>query len=200
MNHHLQLRMLPLEQNRFSEPSRRGQWMLNGHVVCETKPPSLIVETLTLHYMWNALPPPFYITRSSSVVQAAECGGMAQVTLPPWPSQCAGIIGLSYCAQPRMTFGNSSFKKTHSSSIPGDSRQRNHTGRQRDSFGRRGCFAAAPAQRFPVRSIRDGRARLVPSPQGKQQLEALRTESFTASTANPGRSGSVGKGRPPKDN
>ncbi|KAL0583073.1 Phosphatidylinositol 3,4,5-trisphosphate 3-phosphatase TPTE2 [Plecturocebus cupreus] len=30
-------------------------------------------------------------------------------------------------------------------------------------------------------------AQLVPSPQGKQQLEALRTESFIASTANPGR-------------
>ncbi|KAL0616162.1 Cytoplasmic polyadenylation element-binding protein 3 [Plecturocebus cupreus] len=83
---------------------------------------------------------------------------------------------------------------------PGDSRQRRHTGRQRNSFGRRGCFAGAPVRRFPVRSIRDGRARLVPSPQGKQQLEALRTESFTASTVNPGRSGSVGKGRPPKEN
>ncbi|KAL0594301.1 hypothetical protein AAY473_036701 [Plecturocebus cupreus] len=73
-------------------------------------------------------------------------------------------------------------------------------GRQRDSFGRRSCFTGAPAQRFPVRSIRDGRARLVPSPQGKQQLEALRTESFTASTANPGRSGSVENGCPPKEN
>ncbi|KAL0617519.1 LINE-1 retrotransposable element ORF1 protein [Plecturocebus cupreus] len=88
--------------------------------------------------------------------------------------------------------------------LPGDSRQRRHTGRQRDSFGRRGfgrhgCFAGAPAQRFPVRSKRDGRARLVPSPQGKQQLEALRTESFTASTANPGRSGSEGNGHPPKE-
>ncbi|KAL0613878.1 Protein spire-like protein 1 [Plecturocebus cupreus] len=51
---------------------------------------------------------------------------------------------------------------------PGDSRQRSHTGRQHDSFGRRGCFAGAPARRFPVRSIRDGLARLVPSPQGKQ--------------------------------
>ncbi|KAL0612389.1 Receptor-type tyrosine-protein phosphatase O [Plecturocebus cupreus] len=83
---------------------------------------------------------------------------------------------------------------------PGDSRQRSQTGRQHDSFGWRGCFAVAPVQCFPVQSIRDGRARLVPSPQGKQQLEALRTESFTASTANPGRSGSVGKGRPPKEN
>ncbi|KAL0626195.1 hypothetical protein AAY473_005252 [Plecturocebus cupreus] len=85
-------------------------------------------------------------------------------------------------------------------SLPGDSRQRSHTGRQGDSFGRCGCFAGAPAQRFPVRSIPDRQARLVPSPQGKQQLEALRTESFTASTANPERSGSVGKGRPPKEN
>ncbi|KAL0615290.1 hypothetical protein AAY473_015744 [Plecturocebus cupreus] len=84
--------------------------------------------------------------------------------------------------------------------LPGDSRQRSHTGRQRDSFGWRGSFAGAPAWRFPVRSIRDGRARLVPSPQGKQQLEALRTESFTASTANPGRSSSEGKGHPPKEN
>ncbi|KAL0613647.1 hypothetical protein AAY473_017118 [Plecturocebus cupreus] len=83
---------------------------------------------------------------------------------------------------------------------PRDSWQRRHTGRQRDSFGQCGCFAGAPARRFPVRSIRDGRARLVPSPQGKQQLEALRTESFTASTANPGRSGSVGNRRPPKEN
>ncbi|KAL0622517.1 hypothetical protein AAY473_006105 [Plecturocebus cupreus] len=82
----------------------------------------------------------------------------------------------------------------------GDCRQRSHTVRQRDSFGRCGCFAGAPERRFPVRSIWDGRARLVPSPQGKQQLEALRTESFTASTENPGRSGSVVKGHPPKEN
>ncbi|KAL0602639.1 hypothetical protein AAY473_028838 [Plecturocebus cupreus] len=85
-------------------------------------------------------------------------------------------------------------------SVPGDFRQRSHTGRQSDSFGWRGCFAGAPARRFSVRSIRDRRAQLVPSPQGKQQLEELRTENFTASTANPGRSGSVGKGRLPKEN
>ncbi|KAL0616487.1 retrotransposable element ORF2 protein [Plecturocebus cupreus] len=36
----------------------------------------------------------------------------------------------------------------------GDSRQRSHMGRQHDSFGQRGCFAGAPARRFPVRSIR----------------------------------------------
>ncbi|KAL0608977.1 hypothetical protein AAY473_021263 [Plecturocebus cupreus] len=83
---------------------------------------------------------------------------------------------------------------------PGDSRQRSHTGGQRDSFGQLSCFAGAPARRFPVRSIQDGQARPVPSPQREQQLEALRTESFTASTENPGRSGSVGKGRPPKEN
>ncbi|KAL0621354.1 hypothetical protein AAY473_009683 [Plecturocebus cupreus] len=82
----------------------------------------------------------------------------------------------------------------------GDSRQRSHTGHQHDSFGRGSCFASARARRFPVWSIRDGRSRLVPSPQGKQQLEALRTGSFTASTVNLGRSGSVGKGRPPKEN
>ncbi|KAL0588230.1 LOW QUALITY PROTEIN: hypothetical protein AAY473_039241 [Plecturocebus cupreus] len=84
--------------------------------------------------------------------------------------------------------------------ILGDSWQKSHTGRQRDSFSRCGCFASAPARRFVVRNIQDGRARLVPSPQGKQQLEALRTESFTASTANPGRSGSVRNEHLPKEN
>ncbi|KAL0598497.1 putative uncharacterized protein CCDC28A-AS1 [Plecturocebus cupreus] len=63
-------------------------------------------------------------------------------------------------------------------------------------------FCRHSARRFPVRSVRDGRgrARLVPSPQGKQQSEVLRTESSTAGAANPGRSGSVGNGRPPKEN
>ncbi|KAL0617930.1 hypothetical protein AAY473_010589 [Plecturocebus cupreus] len=37
-------------------------------------------------------------------------------------------------------------------------------------------FCRARARRFPVQSIQDGPARLVPSPQGKQQLEALRSE------------------------
>ncbi|KAL0619932.1 putative uncharacterized protein CCDC28A-AS1 [Plecturocebus cupreus] len=32
---------------------------------------------------------------------------------------------------------------------PGDSRQRSHTGRQRDSFGWHSCFAGTPARRFP---------------------------------------------------
>ncbi|KAL0602021.1 UPF0764 protein C16orf89 [Plecturocebus cupreus] len=61
-------------------------------------------------------------------------------------------------------------------------------------------FCRHPPWRFPVRSIRDGRARLVPSPQGKQQLEALRTESFTVGAVNPGRSGSEGNRHPPKEN
>ncbi|KAL0604110.1 Zinc finger protein [Plecturocebus cupreus] len=140
--------------------------------------------------------------------------------LPTSASQSAEITGMSHCAQPFACFFVCLFEKgsrsvaqagvqwRNLSSLqplplglkPGDSRQRRHTGRQRDSFGRRGCFAGAPARRFPVQSIRDGRARLVPSPQGKQQLEALRTESFTASTANPGRSSSVGNGHPPKEN
>ncbi|KAL0606187.1 hypothetical protein AAY473_022786 [Plecturocebus cupreus] len=37
--------------------------------------------------------------------------------------------------------------------ILGDSQQRRHTGHQRDSFGRRGCFAGAPVWRFLVWSI-----------------------------------------------
>ncbi|KAL0628162.1 Activating signal cointegrator 1 complex subunit 1 [Plecturocebus cupreus] len=87
---------------------------------------------------------------------------------------------------------------------PGDSRQRRH-GSPAQLFWPVRLFCQHPARRFPVRSfavrsIRDGRARLVPSPQGKQQLEALRTESSTAGAANPGRSGSVGNGRPPKEN
>ncbi|KAL0622432.1 hypothetical protein AAY473_006020 [Plecturocebus cupreus] len=111
----------------------------------------------------------------------------------------ARITGMSHIARPIKQV-SINFKTETLQNVPGDSRQRSHTGRQRDSFGLRGCFAGAPVRRFPVRSIWDRRARLVPSPQGKQQLEVLRTESFTASTANPGRSGSVGKGRPPKEN
>ncbi|KAL0614201.1 hypothetical protein AAY473_017676 [Plecturocebus cupreus] len=126
-------------------------------------------------------------------------------------SQSAGITGMNHDAQPRMyplqscpqqlnSPVSAEVELTSVNWLRGDTRQRSHTGRQCDSFGRRSCFAGAPARRFLVRSIRDGRARLVPSPQGKQQLEALRTESFTASTANPRRSGSVGNGRPPKEN
>ncbi|KAL0603018.1 hypothetical protein AAY473_029233 [Plecturocebus cupreus] len=44
------------------------------------------------------------------------------------------------------------------------------------------------------------RAQLVLSPQGEEQLEELRTESFAASTANPERSSSVGNRHSPKEN
>ncbi|KAL0629006.1 Protein GVQW1 [Plecturocebus cupreus] len=47
-------------------------------------------------------------------------------------------------------------------------------------------FRWRPARRFPVQSIWDGRARLLPSPQGKQQLEALRTE-FHSKHSEPGK-------------
>ncbi|KAL0615134.1 Paraspeckle component 1 [Plecturocebus cupreus] len=117
---------------------------------------------------------------------------------PASASQSARITGVSHCTQLKILTKFYFMLQVYCR--PGESRQRSHTGRQRDSFGRRDCFAGAPARHFPVRSIRDGRARLVPSPQGNRQLEALRTESFTASTANPGRSGSVGNGRLPKEN
>ncbi|KAL0628194.1 Erbin [Plecturocebus cupreus] len=55
--------------------------------------------------------------------------------------------------------------------ILGDSRRRSHTGRQRDSFGRRSASQCGVyGTRGPF-----SRARRVPSPQGEQQLEALRT-------------------------
>ncbi|KAL0621556.1 hypothetical protein AAY473_009886 [Plecturocebus cupreus] len=57
-------------------------------------------------------------------------------------------------------------------SILGDSRRGSHMGRQRDSFGRRGasrCGVCGTGCPFV-------RAQLVPSPQGEQRLEALRTQ------------------------
>ncbi|KAL0622240.1 hypothetical protein AAY473_005828 [Plecturocebus cupreus] len=44
-------------------------------------------------------------------------------------SQSAGIIGMSHCAWPNLCL-----------LLPGESRQRSHTGRQCDTFGRRGSF------------------------------------------------------------
>ncbi|KAL0596577.1 60S ribosomal protein L32 [Plecturocebus cupreus] len=41
------------------------------------------------------------------------------------------------------------------SELLGDSRWKSPTSRQRDSFGRRGCFAGVPARRFSVRSVQD---------------------------------------------
>ncbi|KAL0624777.1 UPF0764 protein C16orf89 [Plecturocebus cupreus] len=164
-------------------------------------------------------PPPWFKQISCLSLPKMEFHHVVQADLeflassdpPASASQSAGITGLVKFTNKgpppyngnlgRMEKGSNPSVNTGFLHIrPGDSQQRSHTGRHRDSFGRRGCFAGTPAQRFPVRSIQDGPARLVPSPQGKQQLEALRTESFTASTANPGRSGSVGKGRPPKEN
>ncbi|KAL0601745.1 Nuclear exosome regulator NRDE2 [Plecturocebus cupreus] len=73
----------------------------------------------------------------------------------------------------------------------GDSRQRSHPGRQRDSFGRRG------ASRCGVYGTGCPKSPLVPSPQGEQQLEALRRER---AQLNLGRPSSVGKERLPKEN
>ncbi|KAL0621822.1 Histone demethylase UTY [Plecturocebus cupreus] len=106
-------------------------------------------------------------------------------------SQSVGITDVSHGARPSWP----SLIEEGNWEIPG----RGATRIASATFGWRGCFAGAPAWRFPAWSIW-GRARLVPSPQGKQQLEALRTESFTASTMNPGRSGSVGNGHLPKEN
>ncbi|KAL0622163.1 LINE-1 retrotransposable element ORF1 protein [Plecturocebus cupreus] len=73
----------------------------------------------------------------------------------------------------------------------GDYQRRSHTGRQRDSFDRRG------ASRCGV--YRTGcpfsRAPLVPSPQGEQQLEALRLRT---STAEPGKAQLCREGAPPE--
>ncbi|KAL0628478.1 hypothetical protein AAY473_001798 [Plecturocebus cupreus] len=103
----------------------------------------------------------------------------------------------------------------------GDSRQRSHTGRQRDSFGWCGCFAGAPAQHFPtgrfpvkeppgsparlfwpvrrfsVRSVRDwvpkGSAGPIPT-----RRTAIRSTEERASTAEPGKAQLCGEGAPPE--
>ncbi|KAL0590565.1 hypothetical protein AAY473_038022 [Plecturocebus cupreus] len=111
-------------------------------------------------------------------------------------SRISHLLNYQSLTQPAIMYKTTCYGDTKTGRFPAEEPH----SRQHDSFGRHGCFAGAPARRFPVRSILDGQALLVPSPQGKQQLEALRTESFTASTANPGRYGSVGKGRPPKEN
>ncbi|KAL0605207.1 hypothetical protein AAY473_027207 [Plecturocebus cupreus] len=79
----------------------------------------------------------------------------------------------------------------------GDSRQKSPSGRQCDSFGQHGCFARALAQCFSMQSIRDwvpfwsGSAGLIltigRTATGEQQLEGLRTASFTVSRAEPGK-------------
>ncbi|KAL0615938.1 hypothetical protein AAY473_012783 [Plecturocebus cupreus] len=124
-------------------------------------------------------------------VTMLECSGMTQLTHSTHKEDI-DIFLAQYSSDVTFLPG--------SANRPGDSWQRSHMGHQRNSFVWHGCFASAPVRRFSVQSIQGGQAWLVPSPQGKQQLEALRTESFTASTANPGRSGSEGKGHLPKEN
>ncbi|KAL0623539.1 hypothetical protein AAY473_007255 [Plecturocebus cupreus] len=112
---------------------------------------------------------------------------------PTLGSQIAGITGMSHHTWPPLAFSKTYFTMIY---LVGAKTGRFPAEEPHGSPAR--LFWSA--RHFPVRSIRDGLALRVPSPQGKQQLEALRTESFTASTANPGRSGSEGKGRPPKEN
>ncbi|KAL0592840.1 hypothetical protein AAY473_037081 [Plecturocebus cupreus] len=150
--------------------------------LCLLKTGSHYIGQLNLKLLVSSSPP-------ASASQSTRITGMSHHARPD-----ATFLLKTFTVGPEMGFHHLGVADLELLTSPGDSRQRRHTGRQRDSFGQRGCFAGALARRFPVRSIRDRRARLVPSPQGKRQLEALRTESFIASTANPGRSGSVGKG------
>ncbi|KAL0621558.1 hypothetical protein AAY473_009888 [Plecturocebus cupreus] len=86
-------------------------------------------------------------------------------------SQSAGIIGMSHRARPL---------------LPGDSRRRSHAGRRRDSFGRRCSFAGS--QRGASQCGVCGTDGLGCSHPHKENSNwALRTESFTAGAANPGR-------------
>ncbi|KAL0613037.1 hypothetical protein AAY473_016505 [Plecturocebus cupreus] len=133
---------------------------------------------------------PAALSSGSTMLARMVLVSLELVILPPQPPE---VLGLQREAKVMLSPGPGPMTL-------GYSPQRSHTGHQYDSFGQRNCFAGAPVRCFSVRSIWDRRAQLVPSPQGKQQLEVLRTESFTASTANPGRSGSVGNGHPPKEN
>ncbi|KAL0597191.1 hypothetical protein AAY473_032540 [Plecturocebus cupreus] len=55
-------------------------------------------------------------------------------------------------------------------------------------------FYRCPSAALPGAEYMDGPARLIPSPQGKQQVEALRTESFTSKHSKPGKVRLCGKG------
>ncbi|KAL0585614.1 hypothetical protein AAY473_040417 [Plecturocebus cupreus] len=114
----------------------------------------------------------------------ATSASQAQVILPPQPPKWLGLQG--YQSSMDLITGRFPAEESHGSPVR--------------LFWQARLFCRRQARRFPVGSIWDGQAWLVLSPQGKQQLEALRTESFTASTENPGRSSSVGKEHPPKEN
>ncbi|KAL0614953.1 LOW QUALITY PROTEIN: hypothetical protein AAY473_015404 [Plecturocebus cupreus] len=70
---------------------------------------------------------------------------------PALGSQSAVITGVSHHAWPQHNFK----LKCYIYKKLGDSRRRSHSGRQRDSFGWRDCFAGTLVRRFSVRSIRD---------------------------------------------
>ncbi|KAL0600798.1 hypothetical protein AAY473_030677 [Plecturocebus cupreus] len=84
---------------------------------------------------------------------------LASSNPPTLASQSVGITGVTDSSSDQCEILSTHRMKTVRALLVasrelGDCRQRSHTGRQCDSFGRRGCFAGAPEQRFPVRSTR----------------------------------------------